>query len=1201
MRPQHSQARAEALAARATVAIITALPKELAAMEAMLDHPVDHSTPGRAPGEYVLGEVPSKEGGTHAVVAVCSSAGEDLAAAHLSVLLERFPKIESVLMVGIAGAAPDTSKSEHDVRLCDIVVSDSSGVKQYDFDKETFKDGVLKKEPRFPPRPPGARLLSAAAELERLELNGIRPWEAHLRRGKKLKWTRLPTAPDELHSTTDPTQIVMRLNDPNRRPKKPMVFRGPIASANKLLKNAKLRDELRETYGVKAVEMEAAGVADAAWLASVGYLVVRGTCDYCDEYKCDPWQGRAALVAAAYARAVLERTRSADPTPSNCAITGFEAAPGRNEHESKQNCSNDVRTVEHVDSAPHDINGFWKVGLDIHEQAPEGGRCWALSSRSVGNNEQQPAGEAHYPIPQNFPRQRARNFVGRDGALHELITRLDADPAGVVAAWGMAGAGKTELVLQFITKAIGSFGGGVLWLDGRSSIGFSAQVLQFARDVLRIAVAEEANDTALPSVWNQWPGVDPVLIVFDSAEDRYGEVLGALKGADASRFRSIVTSRERPPPTIQALFVDVLSEDDAVVLFVANAGRNSALDENATVAEICQAVGCLPLAVELVSCYLFTHPSLDEKTVKARLETQGAQARMLDAAQPGMTAKVGVEAAIMMTWADTPEAARRVASKIAAFAASGVSRQLLLEVFAEHNPDDLEEYLDDQLIRTSLARLEGDRVWFHPLVRDFVRRRSERQRWISDDQAKLARAAIVWCRQIPDSVPAVQRNWFRERVDHVALVSTTSFDVIDEQEWYWPFVALSRYFLSNTMPRDAIEWARRGAEVCGNKLGDAHSTTLTAMNNLGVTLHSAGHLAEALEIHKVVLRSRTDQLGEEAPATLTSMSNIVSVLEAMGNLDAAVSLCRRVVNSRQAVLGELNPKTLSSMDRLATLLVKQGELQEAERLFNKVLPVRRVVLGQVHPDTLSSINNWGNLLRTLGHRAQARRLQEEAVAACCSILGEDNPQTLMMRSNLALLMREEGDISSARSLAQSILDVRREKLGPDHPSVIESMHMLISLVRDDGDEGQAQRLGTEALAIARNKLGSQHPTTISIMHELAVTMSARGELSDSRALLEEELPILRRVRGNMHAATMNAAVCLGAVLWAQKDYAAAASLEREACAYYSEVFGHNHPDTLNCKQNLAKTLRLMGEKDDADELERAVLKASACAREPRSE
>lgn len=31
--------------------------------------------------------------------------------------------------------------------------------------------------------------------------------------------------------------------------------------------------------------MEASGVADATWTNTVGYLVVRGICDYCDTYK----------------------------------------------------------------------------------------------------------------------------------------------------------------------------------------------------------------------------------------------------------------------------------------------------------------------------------------------------------------------------------------------------------------------------------------------------------------------------------------------------------------------------------------------------------------------------------------------------------------------------------------------------------------------------------------------------------------------------------------------------------------------------------------------------------------------------------------------------------------------------------------------------------------------------------------------------
>jgi hypothetical protein len=52
--------------------------------------------------------------------------------------------------------------------------------------------------------------------------------------------------------------------------------------------------------------MEGSGIADATWEYDRGYLVIRGICDYCDGNKGDLWQNYAALVAAAFTRALLE-------------------------------------------------------------------------------------------------------------------------------------------------------------------------------------------------------------------------------------------------------------------------------------------------------------------------------------------------------------------------------------------------------------------------------------------------------------------------------------------------------------------------------------------------------------------------------------------------------------------------------------------------------------------------------------------------------------------------------------------------------------------------------------------------------------------------------------------------------------------------------------------------------------------------------
>jgi nucleoside phosphorylase len=123
---------------------------------------------------------------------------------------------------------------------------------------------------------------------------------------KRLKAKRPPNKSDILVSTIDLSKIIGHPRDSKRRRGQPRIFIGSIASANKLLKNSHERDELRDRFKVKAIEMESSGIADATWIQEKSYLVIRGICDYCDANKNDDWQTYAAVVAAAYMRALIE-------------------------------------------------------------------------------------------------------------------------------------------------------------------------------------------------------------------------------------------------------------------------------------------------------------------------------------------------------------------------------------------------------------------------------------------------------------------------------------------------------------------------------------------------------------------------------------------------------------------------------------------------------------------------------------------------------------------------------------------------------------------------------------------------------------------------------------------------------------------------------------------------------------------------------
>jgi len=287
----------------ARIGILTALPKEFEAVCDVFNCEERVVAPGEGAGrKYAIAKVGTLPGHESIVaVAMLCGPGNNLAAIRATEMFFHCPQVRLLIMVGIAGAVPNPSNPDEHVRLGDIVVSGSSGIVQYDRGKQTpdqFVDAI-------PPRPPDANFLNATLDLMvRSEL----PWEADIDQGIRghEERRRPKDNADILYDARSRSKIIKHPVDPQRRKGYPRVFIGGIGSANIVLKDPIRRDALRAKYGIRAVEMEASGAADAAWNRGIGYGVVRGTCDYCDTHKNDIWHEYAALIAAAYTRAIVE-------------------------------------------------------------------------------------------------------------------------------------------------------------------------------------------------------------------------------------------------------------------------------------------------------------------------------------------------------------------------------------------------------------------------------------------------------------------------------------------------------------------------------------------------------------------------------------------------------------------------------------------------------------------------------------------------------------------------------------------------------------------------------------------------------------------------------------------------------------------------------------------------------------------------------
>ncbi|KAF6808011.1 pfs domain-containing protein [Colletotrichum plurivorum] len=253
-----------------TVAWIAPLEIELRAALLMLDKRHRGHFP-MGPGDEYYFHAGSMCG--HNVVIATLPAGQEYgtasAAALASHVNKAFPNLWFGLLVGVAAGLPNfSSDPPRDIRLGDVLVAlpvgDSAGLVGYDLGKALGEDGV---QPlRF------GQVLANTKAIVRSAIGSIKV-EAPFDTKRFLPFYESIKAEQHANGDfTDPGQHVDKYYDVDgdgkehevvrpRRPdfKRTRVWYGPIGSGEKLMRNARQRNELRDRYNVIGLEMEAAG------------------------------------------------------------------------------------------------------------------------------------------------------------------------------------------------------------------------------------------------------------------------------------------------------------------------------------------------------------------------------------------------------------------------------------------------------------------------------------------------------------------------------------------------------------------------------------------------------------------------------------------------------------------------------------------------------------------------------------------------------------------------------------------------------------------------------------------------------------------------------------------------------------------------------------------------------------------------------
>lgn len=330
--------------------IITTLSKELKAVIAVLDQrhgqPSNFQKPKSDTNNYVWGQI-----GEHSIVLVShpmKMTGKVSAATTALSMLRTIPSIRFCLIVGIGGGVPYPEKApDEQVRLGDVVVSAPSGttggVVQYDLGKVEIRKGGSYFRRTGQLNNPSRELLSVLTTFD-AEMNGSRlqrsigstaakmdigtkefsaypgavhdrlfpasythrtsfPWYSRFR-----FWPNGANSQREVGSAhclhCDPRKTVKRFDRDS--PSIPRIHYGLIASGDREIKDARIRDEI-----VNQIQQENVGEClcfdmDAAGIMNIfPSLVVRGISCYADSHENGKWQSYAAIAAATVAKELL--------------------------------------------------------------------------------------------------------------------------------------------------------------------------------------------------------------------------------------------------------------------------------------------------------------------------------------------------------------------------------------------------------------------------------------------------------------------------------------------------------------------------------------------------------------------------------------------------------------------------------------------------------------------------------------------------------------------------------------------------------------------------------------------------------------------------------------------------------------------------------------------------------------------------------
>jgi predicted ATPase/class 3 adenylate cyclase/Tfp pilus assembly protein PilF len=656
----------------------------------------------------------------------------------------------------------------------------------------------------------------------------------------------------------------------------------------------------------------------------------------------------------------------------------------------------------------------------------------------------------------NLPAQPTP-LVGRDRELEAVRTLLLAEDTRLVTLTGPGGTGKTRLALQVAADTVDEFPDGVYGVLLAPVTDPEVVPLEIAR-VLGI---DELPTQPIVEALKAGLAGRRTLILFDNFE-HVGAAASLLADllAACPRLKLLVTSREPLRIAAERQYpVPPLPESDAVMLFVERARAvrpDFALTDETglIVAEICERLDGLPLAVELAAAWSkVLPPAALLRRLERRLELPASRSADVPARQSTL------REAIAWSYDLLSQEERRLHARLSVFMGGCTveAAERVADPDGELGIDVLEgiaSLVDRSLLRESEDDEGEPRFAMLATIREYAR---EHLRETGEEDELLRRHALDFARFAEEADARVRTGdqllWFsRLESEHdnlrAALDSSaasgdgeTALRLGGALGWFW-------YAHGH-----ALEGCARLTDLLARTEDAPEELRSRPMYALGVLLDQRGEPERAAELVERSLAVFHEHGEQERLAR--ALNSLGTIKRSLGDPESARSLLEESIRVRRELGDE--PGTAGALSNLGVLAFEQGDLDEAEARFTETL-----ALDHVHGNEWGAAVALDNLVAVVLERGDYDRagelIRDNLVAA--ERLA-DRELIAFGLEKAAVLAAAEGNAARAGRLAGTA-DGLRESAGFERSRFDrEWLERHLSAVTDE--EFEASRVAGRAL------------------------------------------------------------------------------------------------------------------------------------------